>query len=225
MPARSCARSFRPGRISRPAWPPTPSASSYTISPIQKLLADLNGTQTVFPGTKLTLVSNSSQPDFIRIGRSEDVDPRVRIVETTNLEQLIDQKLAREALVADLAGFFAALTLMLVVPGVYGAVAYSVATRTKEIGTRIAPGARRANVTGVVLRHLMVAISAGLIVGIAVAMAVGRLFRVLLFDVTATDVRSIGGAGLILCLAALIAGYLPVRRAWRLDLTTALRLE
>ena len=161
--------------------------------------------------------------DMRRVVR--DVDPRLRIVETATLEQLIDQKLAREVLVADLAGFFAGLTLMLVVLGVYGTVAYSVARRTKEIGIRIALGARRANVTGVVLRHLVIAISAGLIVGTAVAMVAGRMFTFLLFGVTATDVPAIGGAGLILCLAALIAGYLPVRRAWRLDPTTALRLE
>jgi putative ABC transport system permease protein len=161
--------------------------------------------------------------DMRRVVR--DVDPRLRIVETATLEQLIDQKLAREVLVADLAGFFAGLTLMLVVLGVYGTVAYSVARRTKEIGIRIALGARRANVTGVVLRHLVIAISAGLIVGTAVAMVAGRLFAFLLFGVTATDVHAIGGAGLILCLAALIAGYLPIRRAWRLDPATALRLD
>jgi len=154
-----------------------------------------------------------------------DVDPRLRIVEVATLEQLIEHKLAREVLVADLAGFLAALTLMLVVLGVNGTVAYSVARRTTEIGIRIALGARRADITGVVLQRLVVAISTGLIVGIAVAMAAGQMVTFLLFGVTATDMQTIGAAGLILCLAALIGGSLPVRRAWRLDPATALRLE
>jgi predicted permease len=156
---------------------------------------------------------------------ARELDPRLRIGETSTLEQIVDLKLAREVLIADLAGFFAGLTLLLVVIGVYGAVAYSVARRTKEIGIRIALGALPANITGIVLRRLAFAVFAGLIVGTAVAMAAARLFAFLLFGVTATDMQAIGGAGTILCLAALIAGYLPIRRAWRLDPTTALRLE
>jgi predicted permease len=154
-----------------------------------------------------------------------EVDPRIRITGTAALEELLNQKLAREVLVADLAGFFAALTMMLVAVGVYGTVAYSVGRRTKEIGIRIALGAGHANITSVVLRRLVLAILAGLTVGTAVAMVAGRLVTFLLFGLSATDIQTIGGAWLILCLAALIAGYLPVRRAWRLDPTAALRLE
>jgi predicted permease len=152
-------------------------------------------------------------------------EPRLRVVETSTLDQLIDQKLAREVLVANLAGFFAGLTLLLVILGVYGTVAYSVARRTKEIGIRMALGARRANIAGVVLRHLAIAIAAGLLLGAAVAMIAGRMLTFLLYGVTATDAQAIVGAALILSLSALVAGYLPLRRAWRLDPTTALRLE
>jgi ABC-type antimicrobial peptide transport system permease subunit len=161
--------------------------------------------------------------DIRRVVR--DLDPRLRVVETATLEQLINQKLGSEILVADLAGFFAGLTLLLVVLGVYGTVAYSVARRTKEIGIRIALGARRANISRIILRQLAFAISAGVIVGTVVAIAAGRVLAFLLFGLRATDVQTIGGAALILCLASLIAGYLPIRRAWRLDPTTALRLE
>src|SRR6185295_2493045 len=98
--------------------------------------------------------------------------------------------------------------------GVYGAVAYSVARRTKEIGIRIALVAQRANIATVVLRRLLITISAGVIIGIAFAMVAGRLFTSLLFGVTATDIQTISGAGLVLCVAALIAGYFPIRRAW-----------
>jgi ABC-type lipoprotein release transport system permease subunit len=156
---------------------------------------------------------------------THDADPRLRIMGTASLEQLVNQKLAREVLIADLASFFAGLTLLLVVLGVYGTVAYSVARRTKEIGIRIALGARPANITGIVLRSLAFSIFAGLMAGAAVATVAGKLLNFLLFGLKFTDAPTIAGAGLILCLAALMAGYLPVRRAWRLDPTTALRLE
>jgi predicted permease len=161
--------------------------------------------------------------DIRRIVR--EVDPRVRITALASLEQLINQKLTREVLVTDLAGFFAGLTLMLVILGIYGTVAYSVARRAKEIGIRIALGARPANIVGIVLLQLALAILAGLVVGTAIAMVAGRLLSFLLFGLKPTDMQTVGGAALILCLAAVVAGYLPVRRALRLDPTTALRLE
>jgi ABC-type antimicrobial peptide transport system permease subunit len=86
-------------------------------------------------------------------------------------------------------------------------VAYSVARRTKEIGIRIALGAGRTNITGVVLRHLLIAVSAGLILGTAVAVAAGRLFAFLLLGVTPTDAQAICGAALIMCLATSAPGH------------------
>ncbi len=172
---------------------------------------------------RTTVSPSAIAADMRRVVR--DLDPRLRVVETASLEQLINQKLAREVLVADLAGFFAVLTLILVVLGVYGTVAYSIARRTKEIGIRIALGAQPANITRIVLRQTAFAMFVGLVVGTAVAMVAGRVLAFLLFGLRATDLRTIGGAALILCLSALIAGFLPVRRALRLDLTKALRLE
>ena len=153
-----------------------------------------------------------------------DVDPRLRVFGTATLDALIDQKLSREVLVAYLAGFFAVLTLALVVLGVYGAVAFSVAQRTKEIGIRIALGAQPSNITAIVLRRLALTMGAGLLAGTVAARLAGRVLAFLLFGLKATDLGTFGGALLLLCLAALIAGYLPVRRALRLDPTTALRL-
>jgi predicted lysophospholipase L1 biosynthesis ABC-type transport system permease subunit len=153
------------------------------------------------------------------------VDPRLRIVDIETLEQRINQKLAKENLIADLAGFFAGLTLVLVVLGAYGTISYSAARRRKEIGIRIALGAPPANIIWMVLRHLIVAIAIGLIPGIAVAMLAGQLLAFLLFGLASTDTETIAGAGLILCMTMLTAAYLPVRRACRLDSATALRLE
>ena len=154
-----------------------------------------------------------------------DVDPRLRIVATSSLQQIVNHKLGQEILVADLAGFFAGLTLMLVILGVYGTVAYSVARRMKEIGIRIVLGARPANITGIVLRPLVFAMGTGVIVGIALAIVAGRLVTALLFGLKATDVQTISTGVLILSSAALTAGYAPVRRSLRLDPTHALRLE
>jgi putative ABC transport system permease protein len=171
-----------------------------------------------------TAVSPSSvTPDIRRVVR--EVDPRLRVVAAATLEQLIDQRLSREVLVARLAGFFAGLTLLLVILGVYGTVAYSVARRTKEIGIRMALGARPANITSVVLRRLAIAVIWGLAVGAVGAMVAARLLTFLLFGLKATDAQTLSEAAVILCAAALVAGYLPVRRALRLDPTHALRLE
>jgi ABC-type antimicrobial peptide transport system permease subunit len=114
---------------------------------------------------------------------------------------------------------------MLVILGVYGTVAYSVARRMKEIGIRIVLGAQPANITGIVLRPLVFAMGTGVIVGIPLAIVAGRLVTGLLFGLKPTDVQTIGTAVLILSLAALTAGYVPVRRSLRLDPTHALRLE
>lgn len=172
---------------------------------------------------RTTVAASAVAGDLRHIVR--EFDPRLRVAGTATAEQLIDQKLAREVLVADLAGFFAGLTLVLVVIGVYGTVAYSVARRTKEIAIRITLGARPANIRHVVLRRLMFAIVTGLVAGTAFAIPVARMLAFLLFGLKATDVQTIGEAGLILCVASLVAAYLPVRRALRLAPTTALRLE
>jgi ABC-type antimicrobial peptide transport system permease subunit len=154
-----------------------------------------------------------------------EVDPRLRIGEITTLEKRIDQKLAREFLVADIAGFFSGLTLLLVCIGIYGTMAYTVARRTNEIGIRMALGARAASVQRVILRDVLWVLVTGLAAGIAAALAVGRLVASMLFGLKPTDLSTIALAALVLSAATLAASYIPALRASRVDPATALRFE
>ena len=155
-----------------------------------------------------------------------DADPRLRLGEITTLEKRIDQRLAREFLVADIAGFFSALTLLLVSIGIYGTLAYTVARRTSEIGIRMALGARAAAVLSAILRDVLWMLVVGLAAGVAAAMAVGRLVGSMLFGLKPTDLPTIAVAVLVLSAATLGAtGYTPARRASRVDPAIALRFE
>jgi len=154
-----------------------------------------------------------------------EADPGLRVVEIATLEQRIDQMVAREALVANLAGFFGGLTLVLAVVGVYGTLAYAVARRTREIGIRIALGAQFGAIAGTVMRNVLAVGAIGLACGVAGALAAGKLVGSLLFGLKATDPGTIGLAAVILGMATLAAGCIPVLRVSRIDPTIALRLE
>src|SRR5581483_5217245 len=155
----------------------------------------------------------------------EKVDPFLRIDEITTLEKRIDQRLSREFLVADIAGFFSGLTLLLVSIGTYGTLAYTVARRTNEIGIRMALGARAASVVRGVLRDLLWVLILGLGAGVVAALAAGRLVASLLFGLRPADLSTIALSVLVLSAATLAAGYIPARRASRVDPATALRFE
>lgn len=154
-----------------------------------------------------------------------EADPRLRIGEITTLEKRIDQRLAREFLVADIAGFFSGLTLLLVSIGIYGTLAYTVARRTGEIGIRMALGARASTVLIAILRDILWMLIAGLAAGVASALAVGRLVGSMLFGLKPTDLPTISIAIAVLTLATLAAGYIPARRASQVDPAIALRFE
>ena len=154
-----------------------------------------------------------------------EVDPHLRIGDITTLEKRIDQKVAREFLVADIAGFFSGLTLLLVSIGVYGTLAYTVARRTHEIGIRIALGARSASVVKVILRDVLFALALGLTAGIAAALVAGRAVASMLFGLKPTDLSTIALAALVLTAATCAAAYIPARRASRVDPATSFRFD
>ena len=126
---------------------------------------------------------------------------------------------------ATLAGAFGLLALTLVSVGLYGLLAYRVAQRTKEIGIRIALGAQAGWVVGLMLRDGARLVAIGVALGLPAAWLASRWTKSMLFGVTPTDPGAIGGALAVLTAAALIASYLPARRASRLDPLTALRHE
>jgi putative ABC transport system permease protein len=124
-----------------------------------------------------------------------------------------------------LLSVFGLLALGLASVGLYGIMAYSVNRRTREIGVRMALGAARGSVLRLMLRQGMSLVLAGVLIGFGAALAAGRLLSRVLYGVSASDPPSIAGAAAVLLLVALIACYLPARRASRLDPLTALRQD
>ncbi len=152
-----------------------------------------------------------------------DVDPRLSAGETLTLAERVDRKLGREHLVASLSTFFGALTLLLVSVGIYGTLAYVVGQRTKEIGMRLALGAKRVEVLWLVLREIVVILAIGTAAGAAGAVGAGRFVRSLLFGLEPADAVTLATAAAILATVALAAGFLPAFRASRLDPAEVLR--
>jgi ABC-type antimicrobial peptide transport system permease subunit len=141
------------------------------------------------------------------------------------LEARSDRFLSAERMIALLSTFFGGLALLLASVGLYGLMSYAVTRRTSEIGIRMALGAQRGNVLRLILREVSWLVLAGLAVGIPIALAASRLVSGLLFGISATDPVTITSSAAILLTAALFAGYLPARRASRIDPMTALRSE
>jgi predicted permease len=139
--------------------------------------------------------------------------------------QSIEQTISQQRTFADLGACFAALALLIACVGLYGAMAYTVARRTGEIGIRMALGAQRRVIIWMVLREVLAISAAGLIVGYTAARFTTHFVESFLFGMKPNDPLAIAGAIAILLAAALAAGYLPAWRASRIDPAVALRNE
>jgi putative ABC transport system permease protein len=124
-----------------------------------------------------------------------------------------------------LVGLFAAAALSLAVVGIYGVVAFSVTRRTQEIGIRMALGAKRNNILRLVLGEGARMAAFGVLIGIGASLAITRLMSSLLFGVSAADPLTFVTLAVLLSVAALLASYIPARRAMRVDPMVALRYE
>ena len=124
-----------------------------------------------------------------------------------------------------LVGGFAAAALLLAVVGLYGVVAYSVRQRTREIGVRMALGAQRGAVYQLVLKEAGVLTWVGLVVGLSFSVAAATLMRTLLFNVSSWDAPALASVAVVLAVSALLASYLPARRAVSINPVEALRGE
>jgi putative ABC transport system permease protein len=143
----------------------------------------------------------------------------------TTLATQIDESLNRERLLATLSGFFGALALLLATIGLYGVMSYNVARRRNEIGIRMALGAEQSRVLRMVLREVAILVGIGLAIGLGLAVATTRFVASFLYGVKSHDPMTLVFAAATLALVGALTGYLPARRASRLDPITALREE
>jgi ABC-type antimicrobial peptide transport system permease subunit len=146
-------------------------------------------------------------------------------VDFRGFQSQLSDSLLRERLMAAIAGCFGVLAALLASVGLYGVMSYSVSRRRAEIGIRMALGADRSRVRAMVLREASVLLAGGLTAGAVLALAVGRAASTLLFGLTPSDPATLAGALGVLAAVALIASYLPARRAARVEPTAALREE
>jgi predicted permease len=171
-----------------------------------------------------TAGSPMSMIDSVR-NAMRQVDPDLPITGVTTQTDQIENRVAQERLFALAYSLFGGLALLLACIGLFGLMSYTVSRRTSEIGIRIALGAQRAGVVGMVLRESMIMVVIGVVVGLAAAIAAGRLVTAVLFGLAANDVWTITAAIALMTVVCVIAGYLPARRASRIDPMVALRYE
>ena len=157
--------------------------------------------------------------------RFREVDPNQPIQLMSTMDQLVSATTAEPRFYSRMLGSFSAIALLLASLGIYGVMAYSVAQRTREIGIRVALGAQ----PGVIFRSVMVKsaalVLAGVALGLAGAFGVTRVLQNLLFDVKPTDAATFAAVSALLIVVALVATYVPARRATSVDPMVALRYE
>jgi putative ABC transport system permease protein len=154
-----------------------------------------------------------------------DIDPQTAVTHVLTLEQARYESMASPRVMATLLGVFAGLALVIATAGIGGIMALMVSQRVREIGIRIALGARPASILQMVLGQGMLLTVIGIAIGIAGAIALTGLVKSFLFEVPPTDVLTFSGVGLTLVMAAALASYLPARRAAAIDPNEALRAD
>jgi predicted permease len=155
----------------------------------------------------------------------QNLDRNLPIRDMSTQTEQIDQGTFQERLFARLSTFFALLALVLACVGLYGLTSYAVARRTNEIGIRMALGAERTRILGMVLRDALALAALGIVVGVPLALAASRLVASMLYELKPTDPITIAAATVLLAAVAVLAGYLPARRASKVDPMVALRYE
>ncbi|MDQ2711217.1 MAG: ABC transporter permease [Acidobacteriota bacterium] len=193
-------------------------------------------------GKAVESVSSSDESNFVQVievlstGRPQtmvaairhalaEIDRGLPVLRVSTLSENIDLELNQENVIAALAIFFGAVALVLSCLGLYGLMAYTVQRRTSEIGIRIALGARRTSVIGMVVREALLQAFIGIAIGVPAAFAALRLVANQLYGVSPNDPKYFVAAALVLLLCTALAGYLPALRASRIDPLTALKYE
>jgi predicted permease len=180
------------------------------------------------PESNMYLVARTSDPAGTAAAVTKEVhalDPNIPVYEVKTVEQLLSDSLARRRFAVVALGLFALVAMILAAVGIYGVISYSVTQRTREIGIRMALGAERGDVLRLIVRQGMLLALVGLGLGLAGALGVTRLMESLLFGVGATDPLTFIGIAILLGSVALVACYIPARRAAKVDPMVALRYE
>jgi putative ABC transport system permease protein len=181
------------------------------------------------PGHDMSLIVRASTDPLGLVGAVQQevfaLDPAQPVYDVRTLGELISQSVAPRRFVMLLLGGFAALAVLLATVGIYGVIAYSVSRRTHEIGVRMALGAQSTHVMRLVVRQGMGLALGGLGIGLAGALVSTRLMAGLIYGVSPTDPLTFASVSALLCAAALVACWIPARRATRVNPMEALRHE
>jgi predicted permease len=155
-----------------------------------------------------------------------EIDPNLPLRSVVTMNELVETRfLNKEKLISQLSNFFALLALGLACIGLYGVMSYNVVRRTNEIGIRMALGAQSGGVLWMVLRESVILLGAGVVIGVPLTLAATRLIQSQLFGLSSSDPVTLGAAILAIGLVTVLAGYLPARRATKVDPMVALRYE
>jgi predicted permease len=153
------------------------------------------------------------------------VAPNLPPIQIATMNELVADSLTRDTMLTKLSGFFGALAVLLACIGIYGIMAYAVANRTNEIGIRMALGAQRGDVLGLILRESMLLVLIGVLIGLPAVFAAWKLLKSVLYGLTPADPAALAAATVLMFAVAAVAGYIPARRASKTDPIEALRYE
>ncbi|MGB8888376.1 MAG: ABC transporter permease [Candidatus Korobacteraceae bacterium] len=154
-----------------------------------------------------------------------DVDPDLAVLDIRTMQDVVDASLGSQTLAVRLLWIFAGSALLISIAGIYGLLTYNVSQRTRDIGLRMALGATRTNVIGLVLRQAVLLLAIGVGIGVIAAISAGSVLRSFLYGVVPYDASTIVAVSLLLAACGLFASYIPARRASRIDPIKALRWE
>jgi len=180
------------------------------------------------PNAQIVYVRAEGNPDgAIRSIRSavQELGPGLPIFNLKTLDRQVDESLVAERMIATLSTVFGILATILAIVGLYGVTAYTVARRSREIGIRMALGAKSGNVIALVMREVLFLVLAGIVIGLPCAVALSRMAGAQLYGVAPYDFVSMALPMVLLTTVALIAAYIPARRAAKFDPVRVLRVE
>jgi ABC-type antimicrobial peptide transport system permease subunit len=202
-------------------------ARGLTVDPVPMIYMSFGGALNVARTMTVLVRGTGDAASLVTATRSvvHELDPKLPLYSVQTLRQIVDRSIAQPRLNTTLLALFAAMALLLATIGIYGVVSYTVALRSQELGVRMALGAQRGDVLQLVLREGAVLALAGVVIGVVASFGATRVIRSWLFGIGAGDITTLVATSVALVTIALLASYIPARRATRVDPTRAMRAE